>query len=122
MLCVDNDASILDGMDALLTQWGVQTDKASGAAQARELYARGDYQALLIDYHLGEGMDGLELLHQLRQSRANPPAAALITADRSLELAQAARAAGVPILHKPLRPAPLRALLSALRTPNTTAA
>jgi len=122
VLCVDNDASILDGMNALLTQWGVQTVTARDAAEARELYARGNYQALLIDYHLGDGPDGLELLRQLRQSRAHPPGAVLITADRSGELAQAARAAGVPILHKPLRPAALRALLSALRTPKVTAA
>jgi hypothetical protein len=38
--------------------------------------------------------------------------AALITADHGAELTRAARKAGVPLLHKPLRPAALRALLS----------
>jgi hypothetical protein len=42
-------------------------------------------------------------------------AAGLITADHSAELTRAARRAGVPLLHKPLRPAALRALLSAFK-------
>jgi hypothetical protein len=40
---------------------------------------------------------------------------ALITADHGAELTRAARRAGVPLLHKPLRPAALRALLSAFK-------
>jgi DNA-binding response OmpR family regulator len=42
-------------------------------------------------------------------------AAALISADHDTQLALAARGAGIPLLHKPLRPAALRALLSAYR-------
>ena len=38
--------------------------------------------------------------------------AILATADRSVEVRDAARAANVDIIHKPLKPAPLRALLA----------
>jgi len=45
----------------------------------------------------------------------------MITADGSSELKQRARVLGYPILHKPVRPAALRALLSALVRRQTTA-
>jgi hypothetical protein len=38
----------------------------------------------------------------------------MITADGSSELKQRARTLGYPLLHKPVRPAALRALLTAL--------
>ncbi len=115
VLCVDNDCAILDGMEALLGQWGVRVLKARNSAEAAQVCAQADIDALLADYHLGDGVDGLELLHRLRKSRTPPLAAALISADHGAEVALLARTAGYPLLHKPLRPAALRALLSAFR-------
>jgi hypothetical protein len=54
-------------------------------------------------------------LRRLRASRFPAGSAALISADHGAELALLARTAGYPLLHKPLRPAALRALLSAFR-------
>ncbi|MGA2188259.1 MAG: PAS domain-containing hybrid sensor histidine kinase/response regulator [Steroidobacteraceae bacterium] len=115
VLCVDNDAAILDGMEALLGQWGVDVMKACGAAEAASMCERAQIDTILADYHLGNGIDGIALLQRLRELRAQPFTAALISADHGAELALAARAAGYPLLHKPLRPAALRALLSAFR-------
>jgi DNA-binding response OmpR family regulator len=50
----------------------------------------------------------------LRAVRGRLPPVAMITADGSSELKQQARALGYPVLHKPVRPAALRALLTAL--------
>jgi signal transduction histidine kinase len=115
VLCVDNDCSILDGMQALLGQWGVHVLKARSSAEAEQLYADNEVDAILADYHLGDGVDGIELLRRLRDGRAPASSAALISADHGAELALLARTAGYPLLHKPLRPAALRALLSAFR-------
>jgi PAS domain S-box-containing protein len=115
VLCVDNDRAILDGMEALLGQWGVEVLKARNSAEAAQLWAESQIDTVLADYHLGDGVDGIELLHRLRESRAAGFAAALISADHDAELALLARTAGFPLLHKPLRPAALRALLSAFR-------
>jgi PAS domain S-box-containing protein len=114
VLCVDNDAAILDGMEALLAQWGVQVLKARNSAEAALLCAQSEVDAILADYHLGDGVDGIELLRRLRKSRI-APAAALISADHDADLVLEAREAGYPLLYKPLRPAALRALLSAFR-------
>lgn len=114
VLCLDNDPSILDGMRALLQRWGVDCRTALDVAQAEQELRRGHIDLILADYHLSEDMDGLQALQQLRGAVDELPPVAMITADGSSELKQRARALGYPILHKPVRPAALRALLSAL--------
>jgi PAS domain S-box-containing protein len=123
VLCVDNDCSILDGMEALLGQWGVPVLKARNSAEAVQLCAQAEIDTILADYHLGDGVDGIELLRRLRETHFPAGTAALISADHGAEVALLARAAGYPLLHKPLRPAALRALLSASRRqPNRVSA
>ncbi|MGA2776776.1 MAG: NahK/ErcS family hybrid sensor histidine kinase/response regulator [Steroidobacteraceae bacterium] len=115
VLCVDNDRSILDGMEALLGQWGVQVLKAASAAEAMQCCAEQTIDTILADYHLGDGITGIELLRRLHDSERPPSTSALISADHDAGLALVARTAGYPLLYKPLRPAALRALLSAFR-------
>jgi signal transduction histidine kinase/ActR/RegA family two-component response regulator len=114
VLCLDNDAAILDGMRALLSRWGVDCRIALDVEQAREELARGSIDLVLADYHLADGVDGLQALQQLCGVLGELPPVAMITADGSSELKQRARALGYPLLHKPVRPAALRALLTAL--------
>jgi PAS domain S-box-containing protein len=115
VLVVDNDLSILDAMQALLEQWGVRVFKASRSSDALQLLGIEVIDAVLADYHLGDGSNGLELIQRITEFRGRGFAAALITADHGAELTRAARRAGIPLLHKPLRPAALRALLSAFK-------
>lgn len=115
VLCIDNDGAILDGMEALLGQWGVKVLRARNSAEAALVRDQSAVDALLADYHLDDGVDGIELLHRLCKSRVPVLSAALISADHDAGLVLAARNAGYPLLHKPLRPAALRALLCAFR-------
>ena len=71
--------------------------------------------AVLVDYHLGDGINGLELLRRLNEHRDIALPGGLITADHAADIALAARSHGYPLLHKPIRPAALRALLAALK-------
>ncbi|MEO8997672.1 MAG: PAS domain-containing hybrid sensor histidine kinase/response regulator [Rhodanobacter sp.] len=114
VLCLDNDATILDGMRALLSRWGVDCRTALDVEQAARELAQGSIDLVLADYHLADGVDGLQALQQLRVALGELPPVAMITADGSSELKQQARALGYPVLHKPVRPAALRALLTAL--------
>ena len=114
VLCLDNDAAILDGMRALLSRWGVDCRLALDLDQARQELARGPIDLILADYHLANEVDGLQALQLLRAEFPQLPPAAMITADGSSELKQRTRALGYPLLRKPLRPAALRALLTAL--------
>jgi CheY-like chemotaxis protein len=120
VLCVDNDGAILDGMQALLGQWGIEALKARNSAEATILCGQSGIDTVLADYHLGDGVDGIELLRRLC-ARMSTLSAALISADHDADLMLAARHAGFPLLHKPLRPAALRALLSAFRRQSRSA-
>jgi PAS domain S-box-containing protein len=114
-LCVDNEADILDGMQALLERWGLQVDRATGLEAALLQLRTQRPDVLLVDFHLGELLDGLAVLDILqREAGASPPPGALLTADGSDEVARRARESGYPVLRKPVRPAALRALLAAL--------
>jgi PAS domain S-box-containing protein len=115
VLVVDNDLSILDAMQALLEQWGIRVFKAHESSEALRLIDSEVIDAVLADYHLGDGSNGLELIKRITEVRGPGCAAALITADHGAELTRAARRASVPLLRKPLRPAALRALLSAFK-------
>ncbi len=113
VLCLDNDSAILEGMAALLARWGVRCRTATSVDVAESLLEQSRPGLLLIDFHLGAGVDGLQALERLRDRFADLPPAALITADGGDELKQRARLFGIPVLLKPVRPAALRALLAA---------
>ena len=66
---------------------------------------------VLADLHLDDGPDGLDVVEALRQAWARAVPAALVTADRDPTLRLRARARRVELLHKPVKPAALRALL-----------
>jgi Na+/proline symporter/signal transduction histidine kinase len=115
VLCVDNDQSILDGMATLLAGWGCQTFKATDLRSARGILggAPTRLDGLLVDYHLDQG-NGLDVIVALRAQLGELPAI-LMTADRSPKVRAAANARQVHVLHKPLKPAALRALLTQWR-------
>ena len=87
---------------------------ADGQSQAQASLAAGAIDLILVDYHLVNDVDGLQAMQRLRQALGELPPVALITADGSSALKQQARALGYPVLHKPVRPAALRALMTAL--------
>ncbi|HTT46892.1 MAG TPA: PAS domain-containing hybrid sensor histidine kinase/response regulator [Pseudolabrys sp.] len=121
-LCIDNEPSVLDGMETMLRGWGCEVIKASdltGALAAIELspHAPG---GLLVDYHLDHG-NGIEAIVALRTRYGDLPAI-LITADRSPTVREEARALGIQLLNKPIKPAALRALLAQWRVLRVAAA
>ena len=112
VLCVDNDREILDGMAALLGRWEVDILTAATVDEAVDRLAH-DPQLLLVDYHLHDRLDGLQTLALLRERSGKDLPGALLTADGRDELKHAARQQGWHLLTKPVRPASLRAFLSA---------
>jgi Na+/proline symporter/signal transduction histidine kinase len=121
-LCIDNEPSVLDGMETLLHGWGCEVIKAPNLdiALAAIDESRAVPNGLLIDYHLDEG-NGIEAIVALRERCGNLPAI-LITADRSPNVRERARHEGIQVLHKPIKPAALRALLTQWRVLRVAAA
>jgi Na+/proline symporter/signal transduction histidine kinase len=126
VLCIDNDRAILDGMETLLGGWGCRTLAAAdrtGALAALAACGR-DPDGLLVDYHL-DGENGVAVIAELRRhlGRGDGPylPAILITADRSLHVRDEARGGGIHVLHKPIKPASLRALIAQWRVQRVAA-
>ncbi|MDN6857048.1 hybrid sensor histidine kinase/response regulator [Pseudomonas sp. CAN2814] len=113
VLCVDNEDSILTGMNSLLTRWGCRVLTARSRAECQALLeddARP--QLALIDYHLDDGELGTDLMAWLRTRLGEPVPGVVISADARPELVAQIHAAGLEFLPKPVKPAALRALLS----------
>ena len=72
---------------------------------------------MLVDYHLHDRLDGLDTLLALREAARRPLPGALLTADGRDELKRMARERGYRVLTKPVKPASLRAFLTALNDP-----
>jgi CheY-like chemotaxis protein len=123
VVCIDNDLAILDGMETLLDGWGCRVLKAPDlkAAIAVVAEAKASPDGLLVDYHLDEG-NGIAAIAELRRRFGAGLTAILITADRSPHVREEARANGVQLLNKPIKPAALRALLTQWRMQRVAAA
>jgi Na+/proline symporter/signal transduction histidine kinase len=121
-LCIDNEPAVLDGMETVLRGWGCQVIKAPDLNLALATIAEDEVMpnGLLIDYHLDEG-NGIEAIVALRRCCGDLPAI-LITADRSPAVREEAREKGIQVLHKPIKPAALRALLAQWRVLRVAAA
>ncbi len=112
VLCLDNDREILDGMRMLLGRWQAVAIPAATVDEALERMADSAPQAMLVDYHLHDRLDGLDALDALRAAGGRIPGA-LLTADGRDELKRQARLRGYRLLTKPVKPASLRAWLAA---------
>ena len=112
VLCVDNDQEILDGMRLLLGRWQATAITAGTVDEALARMADSAPQAMLVDYHLHDRLDGLDTLDALREA-GGPIPGALLTADGRDELKRQARQRGYRLLTKPVKPASLRAWLAA---------
>jgi Na+/proline symporter/CheY-like chemotaxis protein len=123
VLCIDNDLTILDGMETLLGGWGCRVFKAPDLAAAIAVMAEADASpdGLLVDYHLDDG-DGITAIKELRRRFGANLTAILITADRSPHVREDARANDIQLLNKPVKPAALRALLTQWRMHRVVAA
>ncbi len=120
MLCIENEAGVREAMTTLLEGWSCKVAAVDSVEAARHAVAAAGRSpdVILADLHLEEGMpDGLEAIALLRRDWGQRLPAILITADRSQEMRQRAAAMGVDVLHKPVKPAALRALVSQRRRP-----
>jgi Na+/proline symporter/signal transduction histidine kinase len=116
VLAIDNEPRVLDGMRVLLEKWGCRVLPASSLGEATLAVRVGERPDVIVaDYHLDEG-NGVAAIAALRLEYDATAPAILITADRGPEAREAAAREDIALLHKPLRPAALRALLTRCKT------
>ena len=101
VLIVDDDAAIRKATAALLATWHCRALTAATAAAALELVA--DADRAIVDLDLGGGEEGIALIARLEAVRPGL-ACALVTADRSPEVAERCARLAITLLTKPVDP------------------
>jgi len=109
IVVVDNDPRIVEATCALLEALGHETHEAADITGGLALIDRAD--ALLADYRLENGEDGLSLIAAAR-IRKPGLAALLITAESGPETRAAAAAMDVAVLSKPVDPRAIERFLA----------
>jgi len=113
---VDDDLPVLEGMRTLLAGWGA---RVLTAVSGDELLARITSEGVrpeiaLCDYRLRAGEDGIEVLDRLHRHLQEKIPAVLVTGDTASERVRLAYMSGFHVLHKPIAPGRLRALIGNL--------
>ena len=115
VLVIEDDQLVREALVSLLASWRVEVAVAEGLAMALALLKSGVAPEVIVaDYRLRDGENGIEVIHQLRAAAGQPIPACLISGDTDGTLMQAAAAASLTLLQKPVRPAKLRSLLRRL--------
>jgi len=116
VLLVDDENAILRGMTELFENWNIDLVTAHSADEAEHwldsIVRIPD--VIVSDYRLPDDTDGIEVIARLRQKFGRDIPAILVTGDTAPDTILRISQAGIPMLHKPLRPAKLRALLTHL--------
>lgn len=125
VLCVDNDPDVLSGMVELLSAWQCNVLAADSRESALVEFSnhQNDIDILLMDYQLGEErnveyntvkqIDGLTLIRDLRTLSLGYLPAILITATTEVDIEEKAHSWNVGYMKKAVKPAALRAMMSA---------
>jgi signal transduction histidine kinase/CheY-like chemotaxis protein len=113
---IDDDPLALQGMRGVLQTWGCKVvTAASGRAAVAQLANSTQLPDLIIsDYHLPDGDTGFNVISRLRAALGAKVPAFLITGDTTPECLHEAGARGLYLLHKPVPPMNLRAVISQL--------
>jgi len=114
VLCIDNDAHILEGMEALLGNWHCQTTTALSLEDARTALGGERPDIILADYQLDDDQNGLDAMDALRDDLGFAVPGVLITGYLGEEVREDAIRRGYHVLYKPVKPAALRALVNKL--------
>jgi two-component system, sensor histidine kinase len=114
VLLIENDRDVREATARLLERWSCRTLMAHGLNDIAPLLAelKRPPDVVLADYHLDDGQTGLAALEEVRRLAGRDIPAVVLTADHSTAVAADVLAAGCELMHKPIKPAELRALMT----------
>jgi CheY-like chemotaxis protein/anti-sigma regulatory factor (Ser/Thr protein kinase) len=115
VMVIDDEEPVREGMRQTLNAWGCEALIAARADEAAALALRGPApDALVVDYRLPDGRNGLDAIAMVRAACDRDVPAIIVSGESSSEELARIQAAGVMLLHKPVSPAKLRAMLGYL--------
>jgi signal transduction histidine kinase/CheY-like chemotaxis protein len=121
VLVIEDDAASAAGSAALLAQWGHRAavcDSVEAALAALD-GTQGEPQLLIVDFRLAAGRSGLDAVAPIQQRLARAVPVILVTGDTAPARIREAFDAGHVLLHKPVDPQRLRAVMAELAAAQT---
>jgi two-component system, sensor histidine kinase len=124
IVVVDDDPLVLDGMSGLLRSWGCRVvTAATGDGAIDDIIKQGAVPDLIVsDYRLPAGQTGFQVIAKIRGAFNSEIPAFVISGDINSEPLRVAREKGFHLLHKPVAPMALRAMLNRMLRPDNAAA
>jgi signal transduction histidine kinase len=111
VLLIEDNANARAAVQELLQSWGCEVQDAADLAGALAHVQSAVPDVILSDYHLGASDTGIACIAAVRAQCGSPIPACLMSGDTHEAFLQEVKAAQLPLLHKPVRPAKLRSLL-----------
>jgi CheY-like chemotaxis protein/anti-sigma regulatory factor (Ser/Thr protein kinase) len=124
ILVVDDEPDVRESMMTLLGRWRCEVVAAESCDEMlQKLISVQRLPDLIVsDYRLKGGETGIDVVARLREEFNAQVPALLMTGDTGIEQLREAEESGLHVLHKPLNPSRLRALIANLRRERTRAA
>jgi CheY-like chemotaxis protein len=116
VVVIDDDALVLDGMRGVLKGWGCDVVTATSEDAALAALSKGERppDIIISDYRLNDGKTGFDVIERIRRAFGASIPAFLISGDTAPERMREAKASGYYLLHKPVLPITLRAVVNQL--------
>jgi two-component system, sensor histidine kinase len=124
ILVVDDEPDVRESMMALLGRWRCEVVAAESCEEMLQklIHVQRIPDLIVSDYRLKADENGIDVVARLREEFNAQVPALLITGDTGMEQLREAEESGLHVLHKPLNPSRLRALIANLRRERTRAA
>jgi CheY-like chemotaxis protein len=114
IVVIDDDALALEGTGGLLKSWGCRVVAAQSDRQALQKLDGNAPDLIISDFHLHDGRTGIDAIGEIRGAFGNSIPAFLVSGDISQQRLRETHATTHHLLHKPVNPMALRAIMSRL--------
>jgi two-component system, sensor histidine kinase len=102
VMIIEDEEEVRTGLEMALSGWGYRTATAPCGEAAVALAREGVRpDAILSDFRLGQGMNGIETVKAIRMALGENAGAVIITGDTATERIREVHGNGLAILHKP---------------------
>ncbi len=109
---LEDDREVLTALGALIDQWGGAVERTATTEQLEALAERAEPpDAIIADFRLASARTGGQALSGLRARFGRDIPGIILTGDTDPARLRDAEASGFQVLHKPVKPARLKALL-----------
>lgn len=112
VLYIDDNFENLDATATLLNKWNCSVKTCLQPEISNTVYEKFKPHLVLMDYQLGENIDGISLCKSLLANNKHQAEFCIVSAAADVDIESLAANEGLSFLRKPVKPAKLRALLT----------